>query len=438
MSVSVAQEIEYTRYQLDNGLTVILHQDKSVPLVAVNLWYYGGSQDEPVKRSGFAHLFEHLMFMGTENVPYPQFDQTMERYGGSNNATTSSDRTNYFERGPKELLDLFLFLEADRMAGLGKAMTLDKLNAQREVVRNERRQRYENQPYGRVQTVLPHLLYPKGHPYREPVIGSHEDLEAATVDDVKRFFDQFYFPANASLVVGGDFEVDEAKRLVEKHFGSLGKAPDLKRAEPKTAELTSVVRETMTDAVELPLVISAWHSPGFYQAGDADLDVLADCLSGGKSSRLYKRLVYEKRLAQSVQAYQLSRLLGSEFRVAVFVRPGVSLDEVEAEVDSIIETVRSEGPTDREVARARNTIETMFWRELEGLGRRIDLLNRYQFYYGDPGALERDRERYDAVTRDSVQKWAQEVLKPSRRVVFRVVPENESDGQAAPATATGE
>jgi len=284
-----SQEIPFTRYRLPNGLLVILLEDHRLPLVAVNLWYQVGSKDEPAGRSGFAHLFEHLMFMGTDGVPYPQFDAMMERAGGWNNATTSEDRTNYFESGAKNLLPTFLYLEADRMATLGVSMTGEKLGAQRDVVRNERRQSYENRPYGKAFLELPRLLYPEGHPYREPVIGSHEDLERATVDDVKDFFGKFYFPGNASLVIAGDFDPEAARLGVEKCFGALPCRPAVERKRDyPPARIDAPIRVTIRDEVELSLTLSVWHSPAAYQEGDADMDVIALILGSGNSIRLYR------------------------------------------------------------------------------------------------------------------------------------------------------
>lgn len=424
-----AQEIPYSRYQLENGLTVILHEDHRLPLVSVNLWYYVGSKDEPPMRSGFAHLFEHLMFMGTENVPTGEFDRRMEARGGHNNATTSSDRTNYFATGPKELLDLFLFLEADRMQGLGKAMTLEKLDVQRGVVRNERRQSYENRPYATAELEIPGWVYARDHPYSWPVMGSHEDLESASVSDVVGFFDSFYFARNASLVIAGDFDSVEARGLVEKYFAPLASRPALERPKVRAAKIEGLLRKTLRDSVRLPLVTIAWHSPALFADGDAELDVIANILGGGKSSRLYRSLVYEQKIAQSVDVYQYSRYLGSQFRIEVYGAPGENdearlrtLTAIEKTVDEEIDRLVREGPTQREVDRARNGIETSFWRNLESLGEKADLLNRYQFYFGDPGAIGRDVKRYRDVTRAAATETAKKVLRKDGRLVLHVLP----------------
>ena len=421
-----AQEIEHTTFELPNGLRVILHEDHSLPLVAVNIWYYVGGKDEPEGRSGFAHLFEHLMFMGTKKFPYPTFDTKIEESGGSNNATTSSDRTNYFESGPRELLETFLELEADRMSTLDEDMNLEKLNTQREVVRNERRQRYENRPYGQVQLEIPKQIYPEDHPYNEPVIGSHEEIEAASVDDVIGFFRRFYFAGNASLCIAGDFDSKEATQLVKKHFGPLEKRPALERSTPKPPKIERTVRVTLEDKVQLPLLVMVWHSPAHYKDGDAEMDVLASALSEGKASRLYRSLVYEQKIAQSINVFQFSKLLGSEFWVYAMARPGIELDALEAAIDAEIEKLKKDGPTDREVERARNKIAMSFWQEIEGISNRADLLNRYQFSLGSPDGLKRDLARYDKVTRGSAREWADKILRPDQRLILRVVPKANS------------
>ncbi|HVR76239.1 MAG TPA: pitrilysin family protein [Planctomycetota bacterium] len=423
-----APEIPFTRHVLPNGLTVILHPDHRLPAVCVNLWYFVGSKDEPPGRSGFAHLFEHLMFMGTEKVPYPSFDTIMEAAGGSNNASTSEDRTNYFASGHRGLLETFIYLEADRMASLGPSMTQEKLDTQRDVVRNERRQSYENRPYGKAYLEIPPTIYPPGHPYHNPVIGSHADLERATLEDVKEFFRRFYYPGNASLVIAGDFDPAEARRLVDKHFGPLDASPppasgnDGRAAFPPAPRIEGSPRVTLEDNVELPLSILVWHSPAVYADGDADMDILASLLGGGKSSRLYRSLVHDRQLAQEVNVSQSSAYLVSEFHVRVHARPGVSQEAIEAEVDREIGRIQAEGPSEHEVQRAKNRIETAFWRGMEGLLERADRLNGYNFHLGDPGAIARDRARYDAVTRETVKARANAVLKKDARLVLRVVP----------------
>ena len=424
---SVAQEIAFHQYQLQNGITVILHEDHRLPTVAVNLWYAVGSKDESAGRSGFAHLFEHLMFMGTHTVPEGSFDQIMERNGGSNNASTAKDRTNYFESGPSHLLEMFLFLEADRLKSLGRDITQEKLDLQRDVVRNERRQNYENRPYATAYLRMWEELYPEGHPYHHPVIGSHEDLESATLDDVRSFFERYYVPSNTSLVVAGDFDSAQAKTWITRYFGSI---PAADRPTPITAELVTLPSSKtlrLTDRVTLKKTLLVYHSPPFYAPGDAELDILSSILGDRKTGRLYRHLVYEKQLAQEVSAFQWSSQLGSIFVIDATARPGVELADIQREIDVVITNLDKQPPTLRGCERARNGITTSFWSELESVSGRADLLNRYQFYFGDPGAVTKDRQRYDDVTPTSVLEWAKKILSRERLVV-EIVPEPSPTG----------
>ena len=422
MAAESNQKIAFESYRLKNGLNVILHEDHRLPLVTVNIWYYVGSKDEAKGRSGFAHLFEHLMFMGTEEVPRGRFDTTIESLGGSNNATTSQDRTNYFDWGPANMLETLLYLEADRMKAFGRGITQAKLDTQREVVRNERRQRYENRPYGQAfLEIFPHI-YPPGHPYHQPVIGSHEDLENATVQDVTDFFARFYVPNNASLVVAGDFDPTRAREWIEKYFGVIERSENPRHASASAVSLDRQISIELSDHVPTPRTQFIYTSPAFYKDGDADLDVASYILGDGKSSRLYKRLVFDKELAQSVSASQWSSLLGSVYIVEATARPGVELADLEKEIDAIIAEFLAAPPTKREVQRARNQVEMSFWHEVETLRGRADLLNRYQFYYHDPGAIEKDTARYAGVTQESVHGWAKKVFGAKGRLIIRVHP----------------
>ncbi|MFO0760850.1 MAG: pitrilysin family protein [Byssovorax sp.] len=430
-----ALSIPFTRTTLDNGLTVILHEDHSLPLVAVNIMVTVGSRFEEPKRTGFAHLFEHLMFMGTKRAPTKMFDAWMEAEGGWNNATTSEDRTDYFEVGPSHSLPLLLWLEGDRFSALGKEMTLEKLDAQREVVRNERRQTSENEPYGKVELRLPELMYPEGHPYHHPVIGSHEDLQAATVDDVKAFFSRYYVPNNASLVIAGDFQPDKVRDLVETTFGWLPRSDVPKAPAGQMPKLTSVVRETIADNVELPKVVMAWHTPARFAPGDAELDLLSTILKEGKSSRLYKALVYDRPLAQEVDASQSSQDLSSVFTVEAIAQPGVSLDKLEAAMDEEIDKLRKEPVSAEELKRAKNQFETAFVSKIQAIGERAMVLNRYQTHVGDPGYIEKDLQRYRSATAESISAMVKTMLDPNARVILRVVPKDEA--KDAPAGKKG-
>jgi len=428
--------IPFTRTTLPNGMTVILHENHDVPIVAVNISYDVGSRHEAKGRTGFAHLFEHLMFMGTRRVPTKAFDAWMEGAGGWNNAWTSNDRTDYYDVGPPSSLDLLLWMEADRLRDLGPLMTLEKLDAQRDVVRNERRQTSENTPYGKVELRLPELMYPVGHPYHHPVIGSHADLEAATVDDVKGFFAKYYDPANASLVVAGDFDPVRTKARVEQLFGSIPSrgavsdpgAPGFR--DTKTT-LTGVVRETIEDNVELEKVVMAWQSPKHFGPGDAELDLLSTALATGKASRLYKALVYDQKLAQSVEAGQESAQLGSRFVVGVIARPGVSLDRIEAAVDKELEAIRKTPMSDDDLVRAKNLVETGFVTRLESVRERASLLNMYQAAMKDPGFAQKDLERYRSATKEGIRDTAAEYLDPNARVILRVVPAGKANEKGA-------
>jgi len=433
--------VPHEHYLLDNGLHVILAPDHSLPKVEVNLWYRVGSKDEPLGRSGFAHLFEHLMFMGTNRVPNSEFDAIMEAGGGANNATTSTDRTNYFDWGPAPMLETLLWLEADRLESLDDAMTQEKLDLQRDVVRNERRQSIENQPYGKAEVLIDELMYPPGHPYQISVIGKHEDLQAATVEDVKSFFNRYYLPNNASLCVVGDFDPATAKQWIQQLFGDLPPGPEPPPIDAPPARLDGPRRVTLEDKVELARVSFVYHSPAFLKPGDAEFDLLASVLSEGTGSRLYQRLVVRDGLAVDVSAYQASRLLGSLFQISVLAAPGADLSALEAAVDDELELLLEDGlePGERERAVAR--LETSAVRALESLHARADRLNQYLLAFGDPDGFERDLDRYRRATDAGVLAWAKSVLDPQRRLVMTVLPEGSRPSDVArdrkPEAASG-
>ena len=424
--------IPFDKFVLDNGLRVILHRDQSSPLVAVDLWYHVGSKDEQPGRTGFAHLFEHLMFMGSAHAPYPSFDAIMESWGGHNNGTTSNDRTNYYEIGPANLLETFLWLEADRLATLPTVITDDELDRQRKVVQNERRQSYENRPYGRAELVVPETMYEPSHPYHWPVIGSHADLEAATVADVREFFDRFYRPSNASLVIAGDFDPSQARQLVDRYFGWLPARPAPVPAVTTVRPLLSDQRRSVPDRVQLPRLRMEWHSPALFAAGDADLDMAAQILGGGKSSRLYKSLVFEQRTAQDAWAYQSSLLLGSLFGVGVTAKPGQSLETLEQAAKTVIDRLANDGPTTEELERARNSHFADFYKSLDNLQTRADLLNHYERLLGDPGGMGEDLARYARATTGSIRD-AFAAMVAGKNLVLTIVP----DGSGAPTDTDG-
>ncbi len=412
--------IPHERYRLDNGLDVLLHPDAALPQVVVNLWYRVGSRDETPGRSGFAHLFEHLMFMGTERLPVGAFDHTLESNGGWNNAWTSEDATDYYDVGPANLLETMLWLEADRMRGLGRGMTQEKLDLQRDVVRNERRQSYEDEPYGGAWLALPELLYPADHPYGHPVIGSHEDLEAASVDDVRAFFAQWYAPDNASLVIAGAFDPARVREQVQRWFGDIAPARGPGRASAQRPPAPQRPLLELTDKVQLPQSTLCWHTPAVFEAGDAELDLLSSILGSGRSSRLYRRLVYAG-LAQEVQAAQMSQDLSSIFFIQTRPTPGHEIEELEAAIHEEIDRIAEHGPSEEELERARNQYEMRFLRKQESLQSRASALNRYLNSLGEPDGLAQDLARYDVVTRQGVADSARS-LSRSLAATLRVRP----------------
>jgi predicted Zn-dependent peptidase len=435
------QDVASEKYQLSNGMTVILHEDHSLPLACINTWFHVGSKDEAPGRSGFAHLFEHLMFMGTRRVPDNQFDVLMESGGGFNNASTAQDRTNYFSFGPSSLLPTLLWLDADRLEDLGQAMTQEKLDKQREVVRNERRQTSEMQPYGKAELKITELMFPPGHPYHIEVIGTHADLQAATLRDVKDFFAAYYLPNNASLVVAGDFDPKAIKPLIEKLFGSLPRGPEAAHRKADPVRLDEVRRVAYADQVQFPRLTLVYHSPASFTPGDAEMDLAADILSDGKSSRLYERFVYEDKLATEVSARQNSMMLGSLFQIDVTARQGVSLDTIEKAADEVIAEFIRQGPTQQELEKHKAKIEYQAISQLQSLLAKADALNRYNFYYGEPNSFKRDLDRYRNATVGGVRDWARRVLTPAARLIMRVLPEESAESprdRAPEALATKE
>jgi len=422
---TTAPEIKFEKYTLKNGLDVILYEDHRLPLVAVNLWYHVGPANERVGRTGFAHLFEHMMFEGSKHVGKAHF-KYLEAAGASDiNGTTEFDRTNYFETLPSNQLELALWLESDRMGYLLETLDRQKLANQRDVVRNERRQSVENQPYGLVEEGLFHQLFPKSHPYYADVIGSHEDVEAARLNDVREFFRQYYSPNNASLAITGDIDPAQAKGIVEKYFGSIPSGPPVPKITAAPPVIKSESKITVTDQVELPKVYMGWITAPIYKPGDAEADLLAQLLGGGKSSRLYKSLVYEKQIAQDVDVQNQSLLLGSVFEIQATAKPGVKLEDLEKAIDEELDKLRKDGPTQAELDRARNLIESNIIEGLErlgGFGGVADRLNKYNHFLHDPGYLPKDIDRYNRATTADLKQVANVVLKPNQRAVVYGVP----------------
>ncbi len=419
-------EVKYTQFTLPNGLHVILHEDHSVPIATVNTWYRVGSANELPGRTGFAHLFEHLMFMGSGHAPYGEFDSQLETVGGGNNASTANDRTNYYIDVPSNALDLALFLESDRMGYLLDAMNPKTVDAQRDVVKNERRQSYENRPYGMADIMLNEMLYPESHPYHWPVIGYMPDLTAASYEDVVAFFKTYYTPSNASLVVAGDIDPARTRQLIEKWFSDVKPGPAARPLTIPGVALTGVQKKTITDRVQLPRLTLAWLTPRHFEPGDATLDIVADILAGGKNSRLYKRLVYELQIAQDVSAFQESMNLSSAFQIVATPRPGHTVEELQTVIDEEIAKLQKEDPSAHEVERSLNQIEASFYNRMErlgGFGGKADQINGYFSKTGDPDYFNEDLGRYRALSASDVRAAAEAFLPRDRRVELTVQPE---------------
>jgi zinc protease len=410
-----------TTFKLGNGLTVLVHEDHTVPLCAVDVWYHVGSKDERAGRTGFAHLFEHMMFQGSAHVGDDEHLRLVAEAGGEANGTTNLDRTNYFETFPSNFLDRMLFLESDRMGFLLDTLTQEKLDNQREVVLNERRQSYENRPYGMVPFAIADALYPPDHPYRHPTIGERKDIESATLDEVKEFFRAWYTPANASVAIVGDVTPARARELAEKYFGALpSHAPPEHRVAPPV-KLEADKRVELEDRVALERLYLVWPSPPLFKPGDAELDLLATVL-GGRSGRLYKRLVHELQVAQDVQVHQASGMLASEFRVVVTAKPGHTAAEMEKLVQAELAQLTSSAPLTREeLERAKNQWDAAFVYGLEGVGQIADQIGSYYYHLGRGDGFDDDRKRYIDATLPKVQAEAARIL-GEHRVTVTVKP----------------
>jgi len=427
------------RATLENGLRVVMNVDHGSPNIAVCVTYDVGSRNEISGRSGFAHLFEHMMFQGSKHVPANMHFKMLEGAGASGiNGTTDFDRTNYFETLPASELELALWLESDRMGYQIDKLDQANLSNQQDVVRNERRQSVENQPYGLAEEAVVQSLYPPGHPYYGNVIGSHEDIQAVKLGDVQNFFHQYYAPNNASLAIVGDIDVAQTKALVEKYFGSLKRGPDVPKITAETPKITAERRKVVPSRVELPRVYMAWHSPAMFGKGDAEADLLADLLANGKTSRLYRTLVYDKRLALDVSAYQHSREISSFFLLASTAAPGQSLTEITALIDERIQQLADDGPVEQEMERGLAQAEAHFMYRLQtvgGFGGKSDQLNAYNVFLKEPAYFDRDLERYQVVTGSSLRQVVNGYLDPGRRVTLSIVPQGRT-ALAAPDSET--
>ncbi len=423
VSAAAEPRLVVERTTLENGLEVLLHEDHRTPIVTVNVWYHVGSKDEAPGKNGFAHLFEHMMFQGSKHVPEDAYFRTLERVGATDiNGSTNTDRTNYFETVPRRELELALWLESDRMAFLLDHVDEHSYAGQRDVVKNERRQNYENAPYGMVGQFVRAHLFPKEHPYHLLTIGTPKDLDQATLDDVKSFFRTFYVPKNATLVVCGDIDKVKTKELVDKYFGPIrgGLAP-ARKIVPET-RLSGVTRLEVSAGVELPRVYVSWTTPAFFAPGDADLDVVARVMTHGKTSRLFKRLVYDLQIAQDVSAHQASMQVGSVFEIVATAQPGHTAEDLVKVIDEEIKKLQDGGVSDAEVLRAKTSIRASAVFDLERVATRADRLNSYNHYTGDPNYLTKDLERNERVSPGSVKDAVVRFLPIERRVVVLVTP----------------
>jgi len=420
--------IPFERHRLDNGLKVVLAPDRTVPVVATNLWYGVGSRNEVEGKTGFAHLFEHMMFQGSAHVPKNRHFELIERVGGTLNATTWFDRTNYFDTVPSNDLELTLWLESDRMGWMLPAMTQEKLDNQRDVVKNEKLQRYDNQPYGDWSERLQKLIYPATHPYHHTVIGSMEDIDAATLDDVASFFQTFYVPNNAVLTVAGDLDPKEALEQIKRYFGDIepgAPIPDL----PGNPEIDPLIGETVRDYVvadvPLPRVIMAFRTPSYASDDFAIAEVSRALLGTGRASRLYKRLVRERRVAEGVVTYVYPLLTGASMLLVWATGfPGSDPEELERamieEIDALAEAKQSE------IDRAIALTETDLVRALERTAERADLLSMFDLYFDDPGRLNSELDRLRAVTLDQIRTFASKQLGSDNRAIVTFQPESSS------------
>jgi zinc protease len=430
-----ALSIPFTKHVLPNGLTVLLAEDHSTPTVAVSATYKVGSKNEKPGRTGFAHLFEHMMFTGSGHVPYGTHDRLTEGVGGQNNGTTNNDRTFYYEVVPANYLESQIWMEADRMGWLLDALDIEKLNAQRDIVKNERRQRVDNQPYGRVNEIVSSAIYPATHPYSWPVIGSMADLSAASVDDVKDFFRLYYAPNNAVLSIAGDFQPAQAMAWVNQYFAAIPRGQAITRPAVRPVTLAAEKRMTYEDRVQVPRLYITWPSVGDTDPDHYALDLLGDILAGPRTARLTKGLVYDRQSAASVGAFQSSNEDVGEFTVSVTPRPGHSLTELELAADSIIARIRAEGPTAEELLKAKAGAEVGFLTGLESNLAKSAVLADGQIFHADPAWFRTDYARSQAVTAADVKRVANRYL-TSGRVVLSVVPTGKADQASKPGQST--
>ena len=418
-------DIKCEKYSLQNGLEVILHKNNSFPLVAVNLWYKVGSAQEEKGKTGLAHLFEHMMFQGSEHVPKEMHFKLIQEAGGTLNGSTSFDRTNYFEKLPSNELELALWLESDRMGYLLNSLDQDKLDNQKNVVYNERLERYDNQPYGLAWEILISNLYSEGHPYSWSTIGYSNDIKNYNLEDVKKFFSKYYSPSNASLVVAGDFDLNTAKNLIAKYFEPIQSNSKVNRISIDEEKLKFSKKISHKDNVQLERLYLAWHTVKAFQADDSSLDILSDILAGSKNSRLYKKLVFELEIAQDIYAMQFSGKYAGHFMIVATAKPGKSLDQIKNVIEKEIELIINNGISKRELQKSKNGIKSSFVYSLQNLDTLADHLNLYNFYLGHPNSFMFDLERYNSINENDVGHAAAKYLK-ANCVELRIVPKGKN------------
>ena len=413
--------IPYIRYSLPNGLKVILNKIKSVPLVAVNIWYKVGSANEVRGKTGLAHFFEHMMFQGSKNIPKEMHFRYIQEAGGTLNASTSFDRTNFFEKLPSNELELPLWLESDRMGFFLDSLDQVKLDNQKSVVLNERLERYDNQPYGLAWEKLVSNLYPDEHPYSWPTIGFYNDIESYTIEDVRSFFKQYYSPANSTIVIAGNIDVNRTKLLIEKYFDEIknnGTPPEIITKMPHLNENKMLVFE---DNVNLERFYLAWHSQKAFTKDDSALDILSDVLTGSKNARLTRKLVYELEIAQDVNAMQFSGKYGGHFMIVATAKPGKSLDEIKKIIFDEISLLAEKNISAQELERSKNAITSNFVYSLQNIDTIADLMNLYNFYLGEPNSFNYDLNRYTSLDEDKIKQSAKKYLQ-NNLVELRFVP----------------
>jgi len=425
--------VKYTEFRLKNGLRVILHEDHSTPIVAVNVWYHVGSKNEVPGRTGFAHLFEHMMFQGSKNYNHDYF-RPLDEAGANVNGSTNADRTNYYEVLPSNYLETALFLEADRMGGLLEAMTQEKLDNQRDVVKNERRQRYDNAPYGTAGEKIAALMYPASHPYSWTTIGSLTDLTAASQDDVKAFFREYYVPNNASLVIAGDFKPAQARAWVQKYFGPIKAGKPIKRPSPAAPTMSGIIRKEYEDSIQLPRVYKVWHTVQQGHRDEYALDVLSSILSSGRGSRLQGKLVFDQQIAQDVGASHPSREIGGQFVISSTARPGKTLAEIEEQINIEIERIKKQPPTEDEIARAVNQIESQTIFGLQTVQNKADELNSNAVFFNRPDRFNDQLQAYRRITPADITRVANTYLN-ANHLVMTFVPRKEKAASAAASAA---